>query len=139
MKKAIMLLLTLALLFSLFSCVGSAVEFTGEDGKSYFYKYSDGIKSITNYNPYKFWDLPDYQELVQYGDGAGLENDGTVYFIYIVDTSIDPESAKAYYTAEFDGESKELLCDDGEYFSNEEKKIAVIERLLGEIDSTNFE
>lgn len=109
-------------------------EFTS-DGVTYYYEYSEGIKTITNYHPYKFWKLPDYQEMVQFGDDAGLENEGVVYFIYVVDTSIDPDDSKAYYSAEFDGETKELLCEDGEYFSNEADKQAFVDRLINLIDT----
>ena len=132
--KKISILLLIILVFSLVSCTRSDLFEIERDGVTYYLDYSDGIKTVTNYHPYKFWALPDYQEMVEYGDGAGLENDGVVYFIYIVDTSIAPESPKAYYTAEFDGETKALLCEDGEYFSNEEEKNEVVERLLELID-----
>ena len=140
MKKTLLILLALILSFSMISCSNfkDVIEFKGENGETYFYEYSDGIKSITNYHPHKFWALPDYQELVQYGDGAGVENEGKVYFIYVVDTSLDPESTKAYYSAEFDGETKELFCEEGEYFSDEAQKNALVERLLSEIDTAYF-
>lgn len=140
MKKTLLILLTFILLFSMISCSNfkDVIEFKGDNGEAYFYEYSDGIKTITNYHPYKLWALPDYQELVQYGDGAGLENEGKVYYIYVVDTSLDPESSKAYYMAELDGETKELLCESGEYFSDEAEKNALIERLVAEIDTAYF-
>lgn len=134
MKKVLLILISYVLLLSLISCNANVIEFT-HDGVTYYYEFSDGIKTITNYHPYKFWELPNYQEMIQLGDGAGLENEGVVYFIYVVDTSIDPDSPSAYYTAEFDGETNTLLCEDGEYFSNEEEKNAVIERLLELIDT----
>ena len=136
MKKSVLIILLFVLIFSLFSCTFVNVEkFEGENGEEYFYEDSDGIKTVTNYHPHKFWSLPDYQEMVQYGEGAGLENEGVVYFIYVVDTSIDTEDPRAYYSAELDGETKELLCEEGEYFSDEAKKTALIERLLDVIDS----
>ena len=139
MKKLLLTVLTFCLMLSLFSCAfKDVIEFQGDDGKTYYYEYSEGIKTITNYHPYKFWALPDYQEMVQYGDGAGLENGGAVYFIYVVDTSIDSDDPKAYYSAELDGESKELLCESGEYFSDEAGKREVIDRLLNEIDIAYF-
>ena len=138
MKKVILITLTLALMLSLTSCFGDFIEYQGEDGKTYYYAYSEGVKSITNYHPYKLWELPTYQELVQYGEGVGLENEGVIYIIYIVDTSVESTEAKAYYTAEFDGETKELLYEDGEYFSDETEKNATVERLLYEIDTPNF-
>ena len=75
--------------------------------------------------------------MAEFGEGAGIKNEGTVYYIYVVDTSIDSESPKAYYSAEFDGVTKSLLCEDGEYFSNEEEKNEVVERLLKLIDMIN--
>ena len=35
--------------------------------------------------------IPSYQEMIDYGDGAGLENEGTVYCILIVDTAASTE------------------------------------------------
>ena len=138
MKKSLLILLLFALLFSLTSCFNDVTEFQGKDGNTYYYEYSDGIKTVTNYHPHKLWALPDYQEMVQYGDGAGLENEGVVYFVYVVDTSIDAESPQAYYMAELNGETKELLCESGEYFSDEATKTATVERLIDLIDSANF-
>jgi len=138
MKKLLSGLLLLTLLLSLTACGGEVIEFVGEDNEEYYYEYSDGIKSVTNYHPYKFWALPDYQELVQYGDGAGLENEGTVYFIYVVDTSRDSQSAEAYYTAELDGATEELLFEDGAYFSDDSAKTATVERLLDIIKNTDL-
>ena len=136
MKKLLLIILTIVMMLSLFSCAFSdVIEFMGEDGKTYYYEYSDGIKTITNYHPYKFWSLPDYQEMVQYGEDAGLENEGVVYFIYVVDTSIDSDDPKAYYCAELDGETRGLLCEDGEYFATEAEKAAAIERLVDLIGS----
>ena len=135
MKKLLAIVLSLTLMLSLTSCAFfDVIEFEGENGEKYFYEYSDGIKTLTNYHPYKFWELPNYQEMAQYGEGVGLENEGVVYFIYIVDTSIDSDNPKAYYCAEFDGKTKELLCEDGEYFADENTKKAVVGRLLDIID-----
>lgn len=135
MKKTLLIVISVVLLLSLASCGMSNVSEFTSDGVTYYYEYSEGIKTITNYHPYKFWKLPDYQEMVQFGDDAGLENEGVVYFIYVVDTSIDPDDSKAYYSAEFDGETKELLCEDGEYFSNEADKQAFVDRLINLIDT----
>lgn len=139
MKKALLIFVSIILALSLASCIGAdVIKFSGKDGGTYYYEYSDGVKSITNYHPYNFFSLPKYQELVQYGEGAGLENEGKVYFIYIVDTSMDSDDPKAYYCAELDGETRELLCEDGEYFATEEEKQAALERLLYEIDTAYF-
>ena len=119
---------------SLSSCFGGEVtELTDRGFPGYYYEDSEGIVSITNYHPYKFYALPDYQELVQYGDGAGLTNEGTVYFVYVVDTSLEPDSEKAYYSAEFDGETGELLSEEGEYFADTEEKSLTVDKLLSMI------
>ncbi len=140
MKRLFLIVIILCLLLSLISCDRwNVIEFE-RDGVTYYYEYSHGIKTVTNYHPYKFltWGLPDYQEMVQYGDDAGLENEGVVYFIYVVDTSIDPDDPKAYYSAELDGETKEFLCEDGEYFLSEEEKNATVDRLVAIIDTAYF-
>ena len=134
MKKLFSIVLLIALSLSVTSCAFfDVIEFTGENGETYFYEYSEGIKSITNYHPYKFWSMPTYQELVQYGDGAGIENDGVVYFIYVLDTS-----KETYYSAELDGETKEVLFEEGDYFEDEIEKKTVIDRLIHEIDTAYF-
>ena len=134
MKKILLTLISVILLFSLVSCLRSDLFIVERDGFKYYLDYADGIKSATNYHPYNLFGLPKYQELIQHGDGAGLENDGVVYFIYVVDTSISADDSKAYYCAELDGETKELLCESGEYFENEEEKNKVIDRLLAIIE-----
>ena len=135
MKKISLIIISLLILLALTSCVMTNVSEFEHDGATYYYENSDGIKTVTNYHPYKFWSLPNYQEMIQFGDGAGLENDGVVYFIYAVDTSIDSDSPKAYYTAELDGETKELLFEEGEYFVNEADKNDFINRLLDVLDA----
>lgn len=137
MKKLVLSILSLALVLTLTSCMlFGATELEGKF-EGYYYEISDGIKSVTNYHPYNLFALPTYQEMIQYGDGAGLENDDTVYFIYVVDTKIDPDSPKAYYCAELDAVTREILCEEGEYFTNEQTKNETIERLLAALDSVN--
>ena len=131
MKKLLLIILSLGIILSLTSCIFNDVT---ELKDGYYYDFSDGIKTITNYHPYKIWALPDYQELVQFGEGAGLENEGRVYFIYIVDTSVDPNNLNAYYSAELDGETKELLCENGGYFKDEETKKSTVSKLIDIID-----
>ena len=140
MKRLLLIIIALCLFISLVSCNRVDIIEFERDGVTYYYEYSHGIKTVTNYHPYKFftWGLPDYQEMVQYGNDVGLENDGVVYFIYVVDTSIDPDDPKAYYIAELDGETKELLCEDGEYFSSEEEKNGTVMRLVDIIDTIYF-
>lgn len=137
MKKVVSILCLFVLLLSLASCAAKVTEFTHE-GVTYYYEFVDGIKTITNYHPYKFWDLPNYQEMIQLGDSAGLENEGRVYFIYVVDTSINSDSPKAYYTAEFDAETRKLLSEEGEYFATEADKNATVTRLFHLIDTVSF-
>ena len=140
MKRLLLIVIILCLLLSLISCNRCNIIEFERDGVTYYYEFANGTKTVTNYHPYSFLalGLPDYQEMVQYGDDAGLENDGVVYFIYVVDTSIDPDDPHAYYSAELDGETKELLCEDGEYFSNEEEKNRVVARLVNIIDTAYF-
>ena len=135
MKKISFLATVLVLLMSLASCGVSNIIEISNDGATYYYEYSDGVKTITNYHPKKLLQLPTYQEMVQLGDGAGLENEGVVYFVYVVDTSIDSQDPKAYYSAEFDGNTKALLCESGEYFANEADKTAFVDRLINLIDN----
>ena len=134
-KKAFSFVIILTLLLSLVSCGGFGVHEFSQDGITYYYEYSDGIKTVTNYHPTKLSSLPTYQEMVQLGDGAGLENEGVVYFVYAVDTTIDPDDEKAYYSAELDGTTKQLLLEDGEYFATEAEKEAFISRLIALIDA----
>ena len=138
MKKVFLIVISCVLLLSITSCATFDILDFSCDGVTYYYEFSDGIKTITNYHPYKFWDLPSYQEMIQLGDSAGLENEGRVYFIYVVDTSINPDSPKAYYTAEFDAETKALLYEEGDYFSREEEKRATVEKLIRLIDTVYF-
>ena len=74
---------------------------------------------------------------MQYGY-VGLENEGVVYFVYIVDYSTktdgDTVSDGVYYMAEFDGETRALLFETGTLFESEEEKGAAVERLLDMID-----
>ena len=136
MKRSLSVLLIILLVLSLASCVlGDAEELTERGFEGYYYEESDGIISITNYHPYDFFSLPDYQELVGYGEDAGLENDGTVYFIYVVDTSLDPDSDAAYYSAEFEGTTRELLCEEGEYFTDDAAKTQTVAKLLDMIET----
>ncbi len=138
MKKVLIGAVIFTLIFSLVSCGGNSL--TQLDGGYYLERgndlYGEEFESVSimNYHPYKFWALPDYQELVQYGY-VGLENEGVVYFVYIVDTSRDADSPYAYYCAEFDGETRELLCEEGEYFSDNSVKNATVEKLLNLMDT----
>ena len=56
------------------------------------------------------------------------------------DTHVSITYSPNKYTVElqYNGETKELLYEDGEYFSDEAEKNAIVERLLYEIDTPNF-
>lgn len=126
MKKMV----CLWLVFAMFLCGCTGGEALTGEYEGYYLTREDGILSVTNYAPYDFLNLPDYQELVEYGPGAGLENEGVVYYIFITDTS----KKDTYYTAEFDGETREMLCEEGAFFADENAKNETINRLLAMAD-----
>ncbi len=101
----------------------------------YYLTSEDGVLSITNYDP-DGSDMPSYQELIVYGDGAGLETQGVVYYIYIVDAdSVDSETGEGkYYMAEFADDTHELLTEDNQYFSSEVEKENIINELIEMMD-----
>ena len=132
MKRTFLLMLALVLLLS--ACSAGAEKLTGEY-EGYYRVDEDGIVSVTNYQPYNFFALPDYQELVEYGDGAGLDNEGVVYFIFVTDTAKED----CFYCAEFDGETRELLCEEGTFFDSENAKNATVTRLLDMIDELRID
>ena len=138
MRRFLHTVLIFVLVISLVSCNAFNIVKFEHEGNTYYYDYSDGIKTITNYHPYRFFNLPIYQEMIQYGEAAGLISEGVVYFVYAVDTSVDPESENAYYMAELDGETKELIWEEGQYFSEESDKISFVERLINLIDTVYF-
>ena len=70
---------------------------------------------------------------MQYGY-VGLENEGVVYCVYIVDTSVNAEDPSAYYCAELDGETRALLCEEGTLFESEAEKSEAVEKLFDMID-----
>ena len=134
-KKFLLLIISFTLIFSITSCQGARLLEFERDGVTYYYEYSKGVKTVTNYNPYKFNELPIYQEMVQLGRDVGLVYHSYIYFIYVVDTSIDSDSPNACFHAELDAKTKECLYMYGEYFSTEEEKNAAIERLINIIDT----
>jgi hypothetical protein len=134
MKRWIAVLLAVAFVFGLSACAGGAEKLSGEYA-GYYRVDEDGIVSVTNYQPYNFFALPDYQELVEYGDGAGLDNEGVVYFVFITDTAKED----CFYCAEFDGETRELLCEEGTFFDSENAKNATVTRLLDMIDELRID
>ncbi|MBQ9750220.1 MAG: hypothetical protein IJV87_06535 [Clostridia bacterium] len=130
MKKFCVLLIVLVAVLLLSACTGGAEKLSGEYA-GYYRANEDGIVSVTNYQPYNFFALPDYQELVEYGDGAGVDNEGVVYFVFVTDTSKED----CFYCAEFDGATRALLCEEGTFFTDENAKIATVTRLLDMMDA----
>ena len=130
MKKFRVLLMALVAALLLSACTGDAEKLSGEHA-GYYRTNEDGIVSITDYQPYNFLALPDYQELVQYGDGAGIDNKGIVYFVFVTDTSKED----CFYSGEFDGATRALLSEEGTFFTDENAKNATVTRLLDMIDA----
>jgi PBP1b-binding outer membrane lipoprotein LpoB len=79
--------------------------------------------SITNHDPKDIVNLPNYQELVQYGY-ISLESDDIVYAI---DIFIDDTGS--FYSAEYDAKTKELLTEEGDWTPEGELAEFVAERL----------
>lgn len=129
MKKVFAILLVIMISFSFAACATGAEKLIGEY-EGYYLESEDNIISVTNYAPYDFFHLPKYQELAQYGDGAGIDNEGVVYCIFITDTSKED----TYYSAEFD-ENRTLLCEEGTFFTDEAAKNEIVTRLLDMLDS----
>ena len=134
MKKTSILWMVLTIALLLTACTGGAEKLTGEYA-GYYLAEEEGAVSVTNYQPYHIFALPDYQELVQYGDGVGLENEGVVYFVFVTDTAKED----CFYSAEFDGETRELLCEEGTFFDSENAKNATVTRLLDMIDELRID
>ena len=130
MKKSSVLLMALIFALLLTACSAGAQKLTGAY-EGYYLTNEDGVLSVTNYQPYNFFALPDYQELAQFGDGAGLDNEGVVYFIFVTDTSKE----NCYYSAEFDGATRQLLCEEGTFFADEDTKNETVTRLLNMMDA----
>ena len=120
----------LVLVLLLCGCSAGAEKLSGEY-EGYYLTREDGRVSVTNYAPYDFFHLPDYQEHAEYGDGAGLENEGVVYYVFITDTTKED----SYYCAEFDGETRELLCEEDTFFTDETAKNEAVSRLLNMLDT----
>ena len=130
MKKFRVWLMVLVAALLLSACAGGAEKLSGEYA-GYYRANEDGIVSITNYQPYNFLALPEYQELVEYGDGAGIDNKGVVYFVFVTDTSKED----CFYCAEFDGATRALLSEEGTFFDSENAKNATVTRLLDMMDA----
>ncbi len=135
MKKisAIMLIMILALSLAACGLIGlknTSVISLADKYPGYYANFEDGIISITNYHPYDFADLPDYQELIEYGDGAGLENEGTVYFIFVVNTKYSTEDNEHFYCAELADGTLNVLTEEDSYFASDAEKTAAVNKLM---------
>lgn len=80
--------------------------------------------SITNHDPHDLKNLPNYQELIEYGYVSLESSDKIVYSIdiFIADTG-------SYYSAEYDAETKELLTEEGDWKPEGDLETFVAERL----------
>lgn len=106
-----------------------------EDYPGYYAMMEEGIISVTNYDPNAIGNIPAYQELIEYGEGAGMEHPGLVYSILILDCDqLDGEEA-VYYASERDGASKALLMEEDHFFSSSEKKDETVEKLMKILES----
>ena len=130
MKRFLAVLFAVILVISFSACTMGVQKLTGEY-EGYYLVRENNTVSVTNYAPYNFFALPEYQELAEYGDGVGIDNEGVVYFIFITDTSKED----AYYSAEFDGETRKLLCEEGTFFTDETTKDETVDRLLDILDA----
>lgn len=141
MEKAIGLLMALAMPFALVAC-GNSNNGIGTNNQNssttnledkypgYYANFDEGIISVTNYDPDDMGNIPSYQEMIDYGDGAGLENGDTVYCILIVDTAVPTdENEKCYYT-ELADETMETLVEEDTYFVDQEERKATVDRLI---------
>lgn len=135
MKKILALTLIMILALSLSACslIGwndSPVTSLEDKYPGYYATFEDGVISVTNYHPYDFDALPAYQELIEYGDGAGMENEGTVYFVYVLDTKKTTTDNEVYYYAELADETREVLIEENSYFASAAEKDAAVSKLM---------
>lgn len=79
---------------------------------------------ITNHDPYDLKNLPNYQESIQYGYVSLNDENKIVYSIdiFIKDTG-------EYYSAEYDGKTKELLYEGGGWRPESDFEHFIAERL----------
>ncbi|MDQ0231660.1 hypothetical protein [Metabacillus malikii] len=89
------------------------------------FEQESGMESvyITNHDPKDLANLPDYQELIEYGY-VSLESDDMVYAI-----DIFLKDTESYYSAEYNAETKELITEDGDWTPEGDLEKFVSERL----------
>lgn len=135
------LIIAFAMLFTLASCDNyndgntntrnSSVINLENKYPGYYASFDEGIVSITNYDPINLGNLPSYQEMIEYGDGAGLKNKGAVYCIYIVDTTaLSTETNEKCYYAELEDATMNLLIEEDSYFANAEERKEIVDKLI---------
>lgn len=141
MKKIIGLIMFLVMIFTLTACGSSNGDSAANNQNSstlnleekypgYYANFDEGIISVTNYDPDDMNKIPSYQEMIDYGDGAGLENDGTVYCIYILDSANSTEDNEKYYYAELTDGTMEVLNEEDSLYANEEERKVVVDKLI---------
>lgn len=131
------MLMVLLLVFTLAACDNStsnsqktSTSNLEEKYPGYYANFDEGIISVTNYDPDDMSNIPSYQEMIDYGDGAGLENEGTVYCIYIFDSANSTEENEIYYYTELADETLEVLIEEDSYFASEDERKAVVDKLI---------
>ena len=145
-KKIMVLVLTIAMVMSLSSCVAYQlfspvvddilpivlleVEELETPYENYYLISGGGNYWISNYNPKKLLDVPTYRESIMYGSGVGDNVSGIVYAIEITDSVNNME-----YKAEINALTMEIGYEVNNMFSTDEEKNAEIDRLVKMIDS----
>ncbi len=136
MKKIIVLIIAFAMLSTLYACGNDGTDMNNstlnleEKYSGYYADFEEGIISVINYDPNDMSSIPTYQELISYGEGAGLENKGTVYYIYVFDSLNSNKSNERYYYAELADETMEVLIEEDKYFENEIDRKKVVDKLI---------
>lgn len=141
MKKIIGLIIVFVLLFTFAACgdSNSSSDTNNQNASTsnlkdkypgYYANFDEGIISVTNYDPDDTGSIPSYQELIDYGEGAGLESEGTVYYIYLFDSANSSENNEKYYYAELADETMEVLIEEDSYFASEEERKEIVDKLI---------
>lgn len=136
-------LVTLIVVFSVFSAAGCSDNHNSQqntdissqsdvseikDYKGYYVDYSEGDISITNYNPDNVLNLPDYQELIVYGDDVTIEQGSEGYCIYIINKENNKD--QLYYSADLDLEYN-IISESGTLWQTDiEHRKQVTESLI---------
>ena len=75
------------------------------------------------------------------GNNYGIEAESLGAFMNIISENVnadifvtDTSKEDCFYSAEFDGQTRELLCEEGTFFASEQAKQATVNRLLDMLD-----